>query len=626
MTGKDCISPTARTVLYVYAYVALEWLFFVTKPSFMGAWPVAARLNALLVGVGPFLVTALALHLLLCLAALAASRIPRLSSAAASLPRVMPALIGTAIVLMLVDNFTYTMFHWGIVDSTVYTAPLYWVLCMLVFVLQLRKVPVQSRFTVPAAGMLLLISGAATLWLVIAAPRFEPQNGYVTAWKGRPLPNIIMFASDGITADHMSAYGYERKTTPNLDAYLDRALVADNAFTNAAMTTGSLSSMMTGKYPTTTKLLLPPYTLEGKDAYQSLPRILRKLGYTSLQETVRYYADGPDLNWKESFDFANGRAVHPAPVNRVSFALQRPLHFSNQIHERLADRVEQLLFVKQMVNNYVAVTRATHLKGGSDDERMTRVLDFIRDAQGPFFIHVHLLGSHCCGFRLRRRDRRFSAQPTGETYKAAEFDDVILRSDAAFGQMMALLKERGLLDNTIIVYTSDHDKGWDFRSPVPLIFLFPGGEPRGHIAGTAQLLDVAPTLLDYLKVQVPDWMEGQSLLRGTLPEDRPVFSIYHLSREHIEDGAGDVVAKAVHMGPPTYGLQMLGMVVCHRWYLLQIDSHELTSGAVGDFSNKLRAIPGAPLPPSDCTVQDLPSDEVARQMMMEHLEQRGFTL
>jgi hypothetical protein len=121
-------------------------------------------------------------------------------------------------------------------------------------------------------------------------------------------------------------------------------------------------------------------------------------------------------------------------------------------------------------------------------------------------------------------------------------------------------------------------------------------------------------------------MEGKSLLDGALPEDRPVFSIYHFAREHIQNGNGDVVAEAVHMGPPTYGLRLFGMVVCHRWYLLNIRSGQLSSGAVGDFINKLRAPPGAPLPPSGCAADAVPSDEAARQMMTQHLEQRGFKL
>lgn len=628
MKGKDWIHSTARTVLYAYAYVALEWLFFVTKPSFLDTWPWSSRLNALLMGAIPVVLATLALHLTLCLATLLVSRIPRLTGAAAIFLRVTPALVGMAIVLILVDNFTYTMFGWGIVDTTIHTAPIYWAACLLVFVLQLRRIPAQPGFAPWTAGALIVVTAICTSWTLYRSADVKLDDTYTTAWSGGPLPNIIVFASDGIPADHLSAYGYSRKTTPNLDGYLDTALVADNAFTNGSGTTASLSSLMTGKYPTTTKLLLSPQTLDGIDAYQSLPRILRKLGYTNLQETLRFYADGPDLNWKESFDFANGREVTEAPLNRTTFALMHPLQFSGQLQERLSERVEQLLFIKQMANPHVAVVdkRGNKLHHVSDKARMGQVADFVRSAKGPFFIHIHLLETHCCKLKLPAGKRHFSnaAFKSSQDRDTAIFDDTILRSDQYFGQMMALLKQRGLLDNTLIIYTSDHDKGWDFRSPVPLIFFFPDGKPHGHIAATTQLLDVAPTILDYIKVKVPAWMEGQSLLHGDLKRDRPVFSMYRVDLFSVHGVNGDRTEMSV--GPPDYGLQQMGLIVCHRWYLMDVVTGSISSGEVGDFENPTRAAPGAPLTPPGCTAGDIPGKREAGIMLKQHLVERGFGL
>ncbi len=628
MTGADYIRSSGRTVLYVYAYVALEWLFFVTKPSFLSTWSPADRLNILLAGALPFVLVALALHALCCMAAFAVSRSSRLDGRAELLLRITPALITAAIALMLVDNFTYTMFGWGIVSTTVYTAPLYWLFGLLVFILHLRRQPVPLRHKPVFAGALVLMSGAALLWLMHASAAYSEAE-YHSAWDGPRLPNIIMFASDGVTADHMSAYGYTNETTPNLDAYMGRALVADHAFTNSVMTTGSLSSMMTGKHPATTKLLLPPHTLKGKDAYQHLPRILRKLGYRSLQETVRYYADGADLNWQESFDRANGRTVQWLPSNQLSFALQGPLELDGQLYDRLSDRIGQLLFIRRMVSGFADVTSRedmARVNGTSDDVRMQRVFDFIQNTQQPFFIHIHLLDTHCCKFQLSAHEMHFlrSNKRTRAQRKSAGFDDTVLRADGYFGQMMDLLKQQGLLDNTLVVFTSDHDKGWDFRSPVPLVFLFPGGAHKGHIAETTQLLDVAPTILDYLKVDVPKWMEGQSLLHDRLPPARPVYTIFQIGRVHVSTEQDSWLARAVDVGPPSYGLETLGMVVCDRWYLMNTHTGNVTSGAVGAFDNKMRAPPGAPLAASPCSQGDWPEEQEAGSMMHRYLEQRGF--
>ncbi|HET7588347.1 MAG TPA: sulfatase-like hydrolase/transferase [Gammaproteobacteria bacterium] len=626
MAVNEYVRATARVVLYAFAYVLLEWLFLVTKPSFLGAWSLPEQFNALLVGVVPFLAAALGLHAISCLAAFSVSRLFPQTGGISILLKVVPALIAAAIVLMLVDNFTYTVFGWGIVDTTWVTAPFYWLLALLVFIYYVRRQPGAFKYRPLLATVLVLASGAALAWPFYAVGDVV-DSGYASSWGGDRLPNIVMFAADGVNAGHTSAYGYARETTPNLDRYLGRALIADNAFTNSGWTTGSLTSMMTGKYPATTKVLYPPYTLKGRDAYENLPRILRTLGYASIQETVRYYADGADLNWAGSFDFANGRAIDWSPLGAWTPVFQGPLMFSDRLYQRLADRVGQLLFIKKMVNRYEAVTSNEYAEvyGISDKVRMEHVFDFIKRTRRPFFVHIHLMGTHCCGYHPQ--DPHFSARDfSGWTEtKMARFDDTILQSDRYFGQLMALLSKRHLLDNTLVIYSSDHAAGWDFRSRVPLIFLFPGSAHSGHIKATTQLLDVAPTILDYLNVPVPEWMEGQSLLQGNLDPHRPVFSIYRMTRKHFDTDNGDTLARVVHMGPPTYGLQTMGMVVCRRWYLLSLDDGKVKAGTIGNYQNKWRATAGATDSSAPCPDDDhRPTNQEARVMMSRFLHARGF--
>src|SRR5690606_17785217 len=98
--------------------------------------------------------------------------------------------------------------------------------------------------------------------------------------------------------------------------------------------------------------------------------------------------------------------------------------------------------------------------------------------------------------------------------------------------------------------------------PVPLLFLFPHAEYTGRISATTQLIDIAPTILDYLEVEIPEWMEGHSLLDGSLDRHRPVFTSYRLDRTHFHTENEDRLARVAAMGPPTYGLSEVGMVVC----------------------------------------------------------------
>lgn len=605
MTDRsEYAQSTSRVLFYTSAYVFLEWLFFVTKPSFLAIRPWSERVLALIVGVWPFLVLALAAHLLICGLAWLVGKTGKWPAVALYARRFVPALVLTAIAIMLVDNFTYTVFKWGIVKTDVYTAPLYWLLFAVVFIWALRSKAVQIRLKPVMVRALLLLLIVPLAWSAMGGE--FAKDSYVAARAGVARPNIIMFASDGVNADRMSAYGYGRETTPNLDARLGGALVAENAFTNSSMTTGSLTSMMTGRYPATTKVFYPPQTLQGKDAYEHLPRILRKLGYRSLQETIGYYADAKDLNWLDSFDYVNGRELHWSRIDRLPIKLQAAGQFADRSRARLQERAEQLLFMKRMTDHYAGVAPTTVGAGKvvSDDERMARVYDFIEHVRQPFFIHIHLMDTHCCVWHPKKRHFIVGDDASKKEQSDASFDDAIRQSDEYFGKMMDLLERKGLMDNTLVIYSSDHVKGWDFRSQVPLIFFFPHGDHRGKITADTQLIDVAPTVLDYLKVKTPSWMEGKSIIGNHLPEHRPIFAAY--LAQYV-----DAAAYNAEVGPPYYDLAKAGLVECNQWYILSLNDNSIISGSIPTYH-------GA------CAGDRVPDKEAAKLIISKHLHERGF--
>lgn len=593
-----------QTLIYTYLYAFLEWLFFVTKPSFLTIRPWSERIVALLVGVWPLLVPALVAALAVCALAWVVGKTGKWPELRRYMLKFVPALVIAAIGLMLVDNFTYTVFKWGIVKTSLHTAPLYWLLFAGIFAWAVRSKAVQIRLKPMAVGVLLLLLVLPLAWSATSGTL--EHESYAVTRSGMVRPNIIMFASDGVSADHTSAYGYGRETTPNLDVRLDNALVAENTFTNVAMTTGSLTSMMTGKYGATTKVFYPPQTLQGVDAYEHLPRILRKLGYKSLQETIGYYADAKDLNWLDSFDHANGRELHWSRVDRLPVKLQAAGQFAQRAHDRLQERVEQLLFLKRMTDHYsgVAPTGKGAGKVVSDDERMADVFSFIEHVRQPFFIHIHLMDTHCCKWHPRTRYFALPANASESDQSDASFDDTIRQSDEYFGKMMDLLERKGILDNTLVIYSSDHAKGWDFRSQVPLIFFFPHGDHKGKITADTQLIDVAPTVLDYLKVKIPSWMEGTSLIAGELPEHRPIYVGYEA--EYL-----DAAALHAKIGPPYYDLGKAGLVVCNRWYILLLRDNNITSGSIPTYHGS-------------CEGDKPPDADAAKAMISKHLHDRGF--
>ncbi|MCU0409500.1 MAG: sulfatase-like hydrolase/transferase, partial [Bacteroidales bacterium] len=90
--------------------------------------------------------------------------------------------------------------------------------------------------------------------------------------------------------------------------------------------------------------------------------------------------------------------------------------------------------------------------------------------------------------------------------------DTILSYDAYMGQLIEALKARGTFDETLIIVYSDHAMGFQTTERIPLVFHFPAGQHAGRITTNVQNLDIAPTILDYLGIPIPEWMEGESIL------------------------------------------------------------------------------------------------------------------
>lgn len=610
--------PLVHGLLLVYLLLFMEWLFFVTKPSFMSALPWLSKLSLLFVAVAPFLLLALMLFSVVFTFHLVALQLglKNLGRAALLLPSVM---VGMVLLLLLVDNFTYTVTGWGIVSTTGIWPSIYlsgFVLAFVVFYHRFSRAwyskdqPLQSWYS-----WLLCTFMTVSAALIFSAFGGSDLTDKHDAAAYKKKPNIVFFASDGINAEHLSGYGYPRETTPNLDKMMSESLVFEAAYPNASRTTGSTVSMLNSKYPTTTKVLFPPHTLSGAHSLQHLPAILRANGYQLFQETMRYYADAADLNMQMSFHVANRRVVEDlqswlseGELIRLSGAIQ----LAEKIRERVVGRFKHLLSVESMQDVYREVDPDSVAKvyGYSDRSRVDEALRFMGEAESPFFVHIHLMDSHCCSFRPKVRHFSSSHDKRNKSNAHDFYLDTLLQADQYFEEMIQLLRDTGKLENTLIVYSSDHGKEWKVTERLPLLMRFPNGLPKGRVADTVQMLDVAPTILDYLEIDVPPWMEGQSLLTADVDRMRPVFAVAGVKRSRLKTRT-DRISQLVGSGPPLYGLQAMSMVICHRWYNLGVETGEVEDGYLTDH-------------PAPCLDAVLPDRVSAGRMIAEHLRQRGI--
>ncbi len=621
----------SQLLLVIFCYLLLEWLFFATKASFLSLLPFGEQVQILFATYFLFLAYGLPVQLaLLLIDSVIRRQAPRLRKL--PLLAIGPALCATALVLMQFDSFTHTVLGFGIVRTSGFQPYLYLAAVTALFLLLLYYMSreqaglTENRFRLRVAIAITLISISVVLTVLRGSTpvrRRGVAEGLVTSeLGGKRLPNIVLLAADGVDADHLAAYGYGRETTPFLDQLLDDALIVDNAIANSAKTSGSLTSMLTGKLPTTTKVIYGPHVLSAADAFQHLPGILKHLGYRTLQESIREWGDSTDLNMKRAFDVGNGRTVRSSrflslPAN-ISERFAWEMVFYDKLLDRISPRVRHILGIERMEDTFGMVKPFTRevVWGTSDETRVARSLDFMKENAGPFFVHLHLIGTHCCDFRPERRQFSAGASKdsieTDEDYLDTEtrdnfYDDTILDTDWHLGKIFAWLEESGEIENTVIVYSSDHTEGWDVNRRVPLIFRFPHGEHRGRLRQTAQLLDVAPTLLDYIGVGIPPWMEGASLLRpGELSDLRPLFATSKLQKVDFTD---EQWRSNLDWGPPFYGLKAMAVVLCHRWYKFNLHTGEGIKGEIPNHSRR-------------CPDSAFPTDLEIRSVVASHLQER----
>ena len=278
-------------------------------------------------------------------------------------------------------------------------------------------------------------------------------------------PSIILISIDTLRADHLHAYGYRGVATPNIDALARDGVIYQNAWSHCPLTLPSHLSMLTG--------LLPPehgvrdnagYRFDSK-AHRTLASLLHDNGYATGAAVSAYVlraTTGANAGF-DDYDDAIG-VVDGAPLG----ALQR----SGRTTEVIAER-------------------------------------WIDAHQGkPFFYFLHIYEPHT------------PYQPT--------YDADVAASDAIAGSLLAHLKQRGIYDDALIILTSDHGEGLmdhgeaehgvflyreDLR--VPLIVKLPHETRRGRVAAQAQLIDIAPTVLDAAGVAALPAMHGRSLLGGS---------------------------------------------------------------------------------------------------------------
>ena len=317
-------------------------------------------------------------------------------------------------------------------------------------------------------------------------------------------PNVLLVSMDTTRADHLSAYGYERDTTPHLRELARQGVLFDTAYAPSATTGPSHASLFTSLYPVTHRVLKNGYPLASE--YETLAEILTREGFETAAVVSSYV-----LNARFGYDQGFGA-------------------YDDDVSQGVAP---------SGVTQWEGRTIEGRFYGRADDttRRALGWLDSREHPERPFFLFAHYFDPHSPYVSPAGYKPPFEpgSKVALKLYRTIYFyDTVISYTDQEIGRLLAGLGERGLARDTIVVVVGDHGEGlmqhghmyhgvhiYEEGVRVPLIVRWPGViEPGRALAGPVQLMDLAPTLLDLIGINGGSAFQGESLA-GRLLDDEP---------------------------------------------------------------------------------------------------------
>lgn len=592
------------TIFSAYFYAFMEWLFFVTKPSSLSTLTLLEMSRVLVVTGG---IIALPLVVALIILSLPAwlTRGTKRSSRLLGLSYLVPALVLSVTALVMFDNFTYTVFKFGIVSSAGMWRGLYTIGFGLFLWQALRFTHRTVRKRQKKIVSFLAIGLLAASTGIILATSLMRNNSpgefnAGTENTSSNRPNIIILGSDGLSARYLSAYGYVHDTTPFLRQIMETSLVAENAFPNASSTTASTASVLTGKEPASVGVYRYPDVLSGQNSFEHLPGILKQYGYTTVEIGTPYYVDAQKLNLLDGFDIVNNQSLNLPALGLLRTVLGNSpsTYFIWTMFGRASERLQHIYFIEEMQNPLEEVNNPSARM--SDDERVDQIIELLNQADGPVFVFAHLMDTHGPNFSSsKQKFASDSSDASGDVWDRSLYEESLRDFDKHVENIYTRLSQTGQLNNTLLIIYTDHGYQYAVNQRIPIIMHFPKNEYAGTRSNNVQIIDIPIIVLDYLGISDPVWMTGVSLLDGEPPTDRHIVSITAGSPRKID--------------PPFYQIKIVQVIVCHKWYALNVQENKWRSGDIYKHTAK-------------CDEELLPFDTEVRQEILNYLENYGYNV
>ncbi|MCC6486384.1 MAG: sulfatase [Candidatus Hydrogenedentes bacterium] len=322
---------------------------------------------------------------------------------------------------------------------------------------------------------------------------------------------VILISCDTMRADHLSCYGYERSTSPNLDAFAGESVLFENAITPETWTLSAHTSMLTGLYPTHHRVSASTNLSE---AVQTLPETLAGAGNLTAGFT------GYRLWMSPSSGLAHGFDSYSTPP-----LVRDMVETKSLVNAWLDSHAGAPFFL--FFHNYDLHSKFGTAQCADCDlpyyPPPNTPLHFARGVLEPETLRARCRPSPT-DLLIAACGKADALSPQDIAHMIAMYDDSIRGVDAELGEFFGKLKAMDVYDDALIVVTADHGEHfgehnqyvhehvYECAARVPLLIKFPNGKYGGkRIRDMVQLVDLMPTILDVAGVAAPA-SDGQSLL------------------------------------------------------------------------------------------------------------------
>lgn len=389
-------------------------------------------------------------------------------------------------------------------------------------------------------------------------------------------PNILFLVFDTLSAQHMSLFGYNRETTPNIARFAEKSTVFHKHVAGGNFTSPGTSTLLTGTYPWSHRaiqlhgLVLDEFVQ--RNMFTAMPDDYYKVAYSHnllVMSLLHQFRGNLDLfKHTRELCLADGELAdrlffedYTTAFWAESTALQGgatpPSAMFLSLLDRFVRSMESRGFKNELRDRYPRGVPNLHNLFFLLEDAIDWIEGQVMSFPQPFLGYFHMLPPHepyaaradfvdifTDNWQPTEKPKLFGAQPMPQANLNRErrlYDEYLAFTDSEIGRLLDNLEAQGVLDNTYVILTSDHgelfERGirghvtltlYEGLTHIPLLIHKPGQQSREDVYQRTTAADVLPTVLHLTGQPIPEWCEGAVLPTfggAEAPADRLVYSV-----------------------------------------------------------------------------------------------------